>query len=71
MANIFVSPLSWGLGHATRDIPIIRELIHHGHNVTVATSGRALILLTALVYIRIRPLFLYIAPAAFQCSLLH
>ncbi len=45
MADILVSPLAWGLGHATRNIPIIRELTGHGHDVTVATSGRALELL--------------------------
>ncbi len=38
MAHIFVSPQSWGLGHATRDIPIIRELLDQGHKVTIATS---------------------------------
>ncbi|MCX9025605.1 MAG: glycosyltransferase [Candidatus Methanoperedens sp.] len=38
MSEILVSPLSWGLGHATRDIPIIRELMDHGHEVTIATS---------------------------------
>ena len=41
MAHVFVSPLSWGLGHATRDIPIIRELMDQGHEVTVATSRGA------------------------------
>ena len=41
MAHVFVSPLSWGLGHATRDIPIIRELKDRGHEVTIATSRGA------------------------------
>jgi CheY-like chemotaxis protein len=45
MGHAFISPLNWGLGHATRDIPIIRELLSHGHEVTVATSGNALALL--------------------------
>ncbi len=45
MSEIFVSPLSWGLGHATRDIPIIRELLDHGHEVTIATSLSAFHLL--------------------------
>ncbi len=45
MARIFVSPLSWGLGHATRDIPIIRELLKHNHKITIASSGPALTLL--------------------------
>jgi hypothetical protein len=45
MANVLVSPLNWGLGHASRDIPIIRELLDRGHQVTVASSGNALELL--------------------------
>lgn len=43
--HILVSPLSWGLGHATRDLPIIRYLLERGHHVTVAAEGRALSLL--------------------------
>jgi uncharacterized protein (TIGR00661 family) len=42
MAHVFISPLSWGLGHAGRVTPIIRELLNHGHEVTIATSGGAL-----------------------------
>jgi uncharacterized protein (TIGR00661 family) len=45
MSHIFVSPLSWGLGHATRDIPIIRELLKREHKITIASSGSALALL--------------------------
>ncbi len=45
MAHILVSPLSWGLGHATRDIPIIKEFESRGHKVTVATSRGSLDLL--------------------------
>ncbi|MBW2987634.1 hypothetical protein KY336_03730 [Candidatus Woesearchaeota archaeon] len=33
---------TWGLGHATRDLPIIRRLLEKGHSVTIATSGRSL-----------------------------
>ncbi|MFZ2074065.1 MAG: hypothetical protein WB986_03920 [Methanoregula sp.] len=42
MGSVFVSPLNWGLGHASRDVPIIRELLRHGHEVTIGTSGNAL-----------------------------
>jgi hypothetical protein len=42
MAHVLVSPLNWGLGHATRDIPVIAELLAHNHEVTVAASGNAL-----------------------------
>lgn len=40
-----MAALSWGLGHVTRDLPIIRYLLARGHEVTMATSGRALELL--------------------------
>jgi len=42
MGSVFVSPLNWGLGHASRDIPIIRELLRNGNEVTIGTSGNAL-----------------------------
>jgi predicted glycosyltransferase len=34
--NILICPLDWGLGHASRDIPIIKNLVERGHNVIVA-----------------------------------
>ncbi|MBK7410275.1 MAG: hypothetical protein IPJ40_20790 [Saprospirales bacterium] len=43
--RILIAPLNWGLGHATRSIPIIRELIKQGHEVWLASDGRALDLL--------------------------
>ena len=42
MGSVLVSPLNWGLGHATRDIPIIHELVRRGHDVTLAACGNAL-----------------------------
>jgi UDP:flavonoid glycosyltransferase YjiC (YdhE family) len=41
MAHILVSPLNWGLGHATRDIPIIQNLLENHHDVTIAATGNA------------------------------
>ena len=38
--RILVSPLDWGLGHATRCIPIIRELVKQKCNVIIAAEGR-------------------------------
>lgn len=35
----------WGLGHATRDLLLIRALLESGHSVTVLSTGRALTLL--------------------------
>jgi len=43
--HILVSPLDWGLGHASRCIPIIRHLIDEGHTVVIGGCGRSLILL--------------------------
>lgn len=43
--HILVSPLDWGLGHASRCIPVIHQLLEAGHKVTVAGYGRSLILL--------------------------
>jgi len=43
--KILVAPLSWGLGHATRDLPIIRRFLKLGHEVTILSSGRSLDLL--------------------------
>jgi uncharacterized protein (TIGR00661 family) len=43
--NILVSPLNWGIGHATRCIPIIKKLQEHNFNVIIASSGRSLDLL--------------------------
>ncbi len=43
--RILVAPLDWGIGHATRCIPIIEELKAMGHEVLLGTSGKALALL--------------------------
>lgn len=43
--TIIVAPLNWGLGHATRCIPIIHHLIGCGHKVILASDGEPLELL--------------------------
>ncbi len=43
--RILIAPLNWGLGHATRCIPLIRELQKQGASVFLAADGRALNLL--------------------------
>jgi uncharacterized protein (TIGR00661 family) len=43
--HVLVAPLDWGLGHATRCIPIINELRRRGIVVSIASSGQALTLL--------------------------
>jgi len=44
--KILVAPLDWGLGHATRCIPIIRSLLEAGHEVVLAGEGKQAILLS-------------------------
>jgi len=43
--TILVAPLHWGLGHATRCIPIINALLKYGFNVLLGSDGAALLLL--------------------------
>ena len=43
--DIIYSICSWGFGHATRSLPILRKLIKEGHNITVISHGRTLTLL--------------------------
>ena len=40
--NILIAPLNWGLGHATRCIPIIRALDENGFVPIIASDGVAL-----------------------------
>ena len=44
--RILVAPLNWGIGHATRCIPIINALIDNNYEVILATDGRPLHLLS-------------------------
>lgn len=43
--RILVAPLNWGLGHATRCIPIIEALIGKGFEPFIAGDGESLLLL--------------------------
>ncbi len=45
MKKILVAPLNWGLGHATRCIPIINSLLENGFEPLIASDGDALLLL--------------------------
>ncbi|MGC1632535.1 MAG: glycosyltransferase [Gelidibacter sp.] len=44
--KILIAPLNWGLGHATRCIPIINALVQHNFTPIIASDGPALSLLT-------------------------
>ena len=46
MKRILITPLNWGLGHATRCMPIINELLKQNAEVIIATDGRAFHLLS-------------------------
>lgn len=45
MKKVIVASMDWGLGHATRCVPIIRELLNQELEVILASSGSALDLL--------------------------
>jgi hypothetical protein len=38
--TVLIAPLDWGLGHATRCVPIIREFISRGCEVIIAADGK-------------------------------
>ena len=38
-SRVLVAPLYWGLGHATRCVPIIEGLLAEGHEVVIAADG--------------------------------
>jgi UDP:flavonoid glycosyltransferase YjiC (YdhE family) len=43
--KILIAPLNWGLGHASRCIPLIQQYIQQGHQVILAGDGDSLLLL--------------------------
>ncbi len=43
--RILVAPLNWGLGHASRCVPLVRRELAAGHRVTLAGDGASLTLL--------------------------
>lgn len=43
--KILVAPLNWGLGHATRCIPIINALLQNNFKVIISANGRSFYLL--------------------------
>ncbi|MBL7835003.1 MAG: hypothetical protein JNK18_13675 [Cyclobacteriaceae bacterium] len=40
--RVLIAPLNWGLGHATRCVPVIRLLLARGHHVFIASDGDSL-----------------------------
>ncbi len=45
--KVLVCPLNWGLGHATRCTPLIRQFLINNNDVTIAADGAALAFLTS------------------------
>ena len=43
--KILIAPLNWGLGHATRCIPLVRKYLELGDEVVLAGDGESLLLL--------------------------
>ncbi|MCQ2324460.1 MAG: hypothetical protein MJZ53_06435 [Paludibacteraceae bacterium] len=61
--KILIAPLNWGLGHASRCIPLIRQYLADGHEVVLGGDGASLTLLRQhfpnLRYINLAPLDLH------------
>jgi len=43
--TVLIAVLNWGLGHATRSIPVINQLLNQNYNVHIASDGDALVFL--------------------------
>jgi uncharacterized protein (TIGR00661 family) len=43
--KFLICPLNWGMGHASRCVPIIRKLLDYGQTVYLASDGDALLFL--------------------------
>ena len=43
--KVIYAVCSWGLGHATRSLPVIRKLIDENNELTIISNGRSLELL--------------------------
>ncbi|MEY3059589.1 MAG: hypothetical protein RL000_941 [Bacteroidota bacterium] len=44
--KVLVTPLDWGLGHATRCVPMVKSMLQLGWNITLAGEGPSLNILT-------------------------
>ena len=55
--RVLIAPLDWGLGHATRCVTIIKELLAQGFDVMIAAEkGGAVLLQKEFPDIKILPL---------------
>jgi len=60
--KILIAPLNWGLGHASRCVPLVQRLLDEGHEVVLGGDGDSLTLLRKhfpkLRYVYLAPLSL-------------
>ena len=58
--KILVAPLNWGLGHASRCVPLVHRFLDDGHEVILGGDGESLVLLRRhfpkLRYVHLAPL---------------
>ena len=58
--KLLLAPLNWGLGHASRCVPLVRRFLEEGHEVILGGDGESLTLLRkhfpALRYVYLAPL---------------
>lgn len=58
--KILIAPLNWGLGHASRCVPLVHRLLNEGHEVVLGGDGDSLTLLRkhfpSLRYVYLAPL---------------
>lgn len=58
--KILIAPLNWGLGHASRCVPLVRQYVAAGEEVVLGGDGESLLLLRShfpdLRYIELAPL---------------
>lgn len=68
--KILLAPLNWGLGHASRCVPVVRRLLDEGHEVVLGGDGDSLTLLRKhfpkLRYVYLSPLRLRYSPGRRQ-----
>ena len=58
--KVLLAPLNWGLGHASRCVPLVRRLLDEGNEVVLGGDGDSLLLLRKhfpqLRYVQLAPL---------------
>lgn len=63
--KILVAPLNWGLGHASRCVPLVQRFVDEGHEVILGGDGESLTLLRRH-FPRLR--YVYLAPLNLRYS---